>query len=111
MRRRFMIATGCAGLLAAASGVAAGAAVGHVVGQHGRAFSIQSMTIRQGETVVFLNDDTVPHNVTSSTPDNRFDLGSQMPGSATPVRFDKAGLVEVICAIHPRMHMTITVTE
>jgi plastocyanin len=80
-----------------------------VVHQKGRQFSVENMTVAQGEQVVFLNDDTVPHNIMSTTPDNAFDLGSQMPGSATPVSFDKAGDVAVLCAIHPRMHLVITV--
>jgi plastocyanin len=82
-----------------------------VVHQKGRAFSVATLTVARGEPVVFLNDDTVPHNIMSSSPDNAFDLGSQMPGSATPVSFDIAGVVVVICAIHPRMRMTITVTN
>jgi plastocyanin len=47
----------------------------------------------------------------SNSAENEFDLGSQAPGSAVPVSFDRAGIVAVICAIHPRMHMTITVTN
>jgi plastocyanin len=90
--------------------VTAGAA-DHVVHQKGRAFSEATMTVARGEPVLFFNDDTVPHNVMSATPDNAFNLGSQLPGTAIPVRFDVAGMVVVICAIHPRMRMTITVTE
>ncbi len=84
---------------------------GPVIRQKGRAFSTSSITVARGTPVTFLNDDNVPHNVLSETPDNAFDLGSQPPGSATPVTFDKAGTVAVICAIHPRMHMTIIVTN
>jgi plastocyanin len=83
----------------------------NVVRQKGRAFSVATLTVARGEPVVFLNDDTVPHNIMSASPDNAFDLGSQMPGSATPVSFDIAGVVVVICAIHPRMRMTIVVTN
>ncbi len=90
---------------------AAAAAADHVVHQKGRMFSMSEMTVARGEPVVFLNDDNVPHNIMSTTPDNAFDLGTQVPGSATPVTFDKAGTVAVICAIHPRMHLTITVTN
>jgi plastocyanin len=46
-----------------------------VVRQKGRAFSVVSMTVARGQPVVFLNDDTVPHNVMSSTLENAFDLG------------------------------------
>jgi plastocyanin len=92
-------------------GLCPGARAGgdRVVHQKGRMFSVETITVARGEQVVFLNDDTVPHNVMSTTPDNAFDLGSQMPGSATPVSFDKAGDVAVLCAIHPRMHLVITV--
>ena len=79
------------------------------IGQKGRMFSQENVTVPRGVAVQFVNDDTVPHNIMSLTPDNEFDLGSQMPGSVTPVTFDRAGIVAVVCAIHPRMHMTITV--
>jgi plastocyanin len=42
---------------------------------------------------------------------NEFDLGSQPPGASTDVTFDAAGDVQVICAIHPRMKMTLKVTD
>lgn len=106
MRKVYGLALACLALLALAA-----AASEQVVHQKGRAFSAATLTVRRGEPVIFLNDDTVPHNVTSQSADNAFDLGSQMPGNATPVTFDKAGRVDVICAIHPRMHMTIIVTE
>ena len=86
-------------------------AVDRVVHQKGRQFSVETLVLARGEQVVFLNDDTVPHNIMSSTLDNGFDLGSQMPGTATPVSFDKIGDVAVLCAIHPRMRMTITVKD
>jgi plastocyanin len=89
----------------------AGSADEHVVHQKGRAFSPDVMTVTRGEAVMFRNDDTVPHNVMSTTTGNTFDLGSQAPGTETPVTFDRAGTVDVICAIHPRMHMTLRITE
>jgi plastocyanin len=82
-----------------------------IVHQKGRIFSFETMTVPRGEPVVFLNDDTVPHNVMSTSRDNAFDLGSQAPGTSTPVRFDTAGDVSVLCAIHPRMHLTISVKD
>ena len=91
--------------------VAGASADDQIVHQKGRIFSVTAMTGGTGEPVMFLNDDTVPHNIMSTTPENAFDLGSQTPGNATPVTFDAAGVVAVICAIHPRMHMTITVTD
>jgi plastocyanin len=86
-------------------------AANHTIRQKGRVFSVDAMTVARGEPIIFENDDSVPHNVMSTSPDNAFDLGSQAPNTATPVTFDTAGVVAVICAIHPRMHLTITVTE
>jgi plastocyanin len=82
-----------------------------IVRQKGRVFSLENIKVTRGQQVLFLNDDTVPHNIMSNTADNEFDLGSQPPGSEVPVSFDRVGIVAVICAIHPRMHMTITVTN
>jgi plastocyanin len=79
--------------------------------QKGRVFSSEAITLKKGETVTFLNDDIIPHNIMSPTSGNAFNLGSQPPGAMTPVTFKQAGDVKVICAIHPRMKMTVTVTE
>jgi plastocyanin len=106
MRTGTLICIALLALLSMAAGIGE-----HIVGQKSRTFSMQALTVARGERVVFLNDDTVPHNIMSVTPENAFDLGSQAPGTATPVSFDRAGIVAVICAIHPRMHMTITVTN
>lgn len=80
-----------------------------VIHQQGRAFSSESVSIKKGEALTFLNDDTVPHNIMSSSKGNEFNLGSQPPGSSTDVSFNEAGEVLVICAIHPRMKMTVKV--
>ena len=82
-----------------------------IVHQKGRIFSMETLTVARGEPVVFLNDDTVPHNVMSAAPRNAFDLGSQPPGTSTPVSFDEAGEVTVLCAIHPHMRLVITVKD
>ena len=82
-----------------------------MIGQHGRKFSVASISVRKGQPVTFLNDDNVPHNVVSLSAGNEFDLGSQPPGTSTDVSFMVAGEVEVICAIHPRMKMIVSVTQ
>ena len=80
------------------------------VHQKGRMFSTESITIKKGDTVTFVNDDNVPHNIASTSKGNEFNLGSQ--GRAPRrVTFKEAGDAQVICAIHPRMKMTVTVTN
>ena len=98
--------------LAIICGLSTGAfAANQVVYQHGRLFSIESASVKKGEALTFLNDDTVPHNIMSATKGNEFNLGSQAPGSSTEVTFKEAGDVAVICAIHPRMRMVVKVVD
>ena len=96
--------------------IAAGFSVGayaatEVIHQQGRVFSSESLSVKKGDAVTFLNDDTVPHNIMSATKGNEFNLGSQAPGTSTDVTFKEAGDVQVICAIHPRMKMMVKVTD
>ncbi len=94
------------------AGLSAGAlAATQVIHQQGRVFSSESVTIKKGEALTFLNDDSVPHNIMSATKGNEFNLGSQPPGTSTDVTFKEAGDVQVICAIHPRMKMMVKVTD
>jgi plastocyanin len=95
-----------------ATGLSVGAyAATEVIHQHGRAFSVESISVKKGDALTFLNDDTVPHNIMSASKGNEFNLGSQAPGTATDVTFKDAGEVQVICAIHPRMKMMVKVTN
>ncbi len=94
------------------SGLSAGAlAANQMIHQQGRVFSSESVTIKKGEAITFLNDDTVSHNILSTSKGNEFNLGSQPPGTSTDVTFKEAGDVQVLCAIHPRMKLTVKVSE
>ena len=93
-------------------GLSVGALAANVtITQKGRVFSSESITIKKGESVTFANDDTVPHNIVSASKGNEFNLGSQPPGAATDVTFKESGEALVICAIHPRMKMTVKITD
>ena len=98
--------------LVVTAGLSAGAfAATEVIHQQGRVFSVESVTIKKGEMLTFLNDDSVPHNIMSTSKGNEFNLGSQPPGTSTDVTFKEAGEVQVICAIHPRMKMMVKVND
>jgi plastocyanin len=86
-----------------------GLVAAQAIRQKGRVFSIDSITIKSGESLTFINDDNVPHNIASSSQGNEFNLGSQPPGTSTDVTFTEAGDVQVFCAIHPRMKLTVKV--
>ena len=103
-----VILTVAAGLfLALAASAATG--VDTKIVQKNKAFSTSALTIKAGDTLTFVNDDQVTHNVYSVTPGLAFDLRTQLPGHADTVRFQRAGVVDVACAIHPRMSLTLTV--
>jgi plastocyanin len=103
---RKSVALGTAALLAFS---ALAVAADHVITQKGRLFSVESITIKKGDTITFSNDDTVPHNILSLSSGSEFNLGSQQPGSSTPVTFNTAGEFDVTCAIHPRMKLAVKV--
>jgi plastocyanin len=107
MRRLSLLA------LAILSGLSAGAALAatQAITQKGRVFSADHVTIKKGEALTFMNDDSVPHNIVSTSKGNEFNLGSQSPGASTDVTFKEVGDATVICAIHPRMKLQVTVTE
>jgi plastocyanin len=93
-------------------GLIAGAMVAkQAVRQQGRMFSVDSITVKAGESLTFVNDDNVPHNIASVSKGNEFNLGSQRPGTSTDVTFTEAGEAQVFCAIHPRMKLTVKVTN
>jgi plastocyanin len=98
--------------LAVLSGLSVGALAANLtITQKGRVFSSDSVTIKKGEALTFLNDDTVPHNIISTSKGNEFNLGSQPPGASTDVTFKEVGDALVICAIHPRMKLTVKITD
>jgi plastocyanin len=107
--RQLTVSTAVAFFLGAA--VAAALAAEHTINQQGKVFSAAELAIKKGDTVVFLNDDNITHNVLSITPGNDFNLGAIGPGHSTPLTFTKAAVVDIICAIHPSMKMQVKVTE
>ena len=108
--RTNLITTVLAGL-ALAGGFTVAFAAQQVISQKGKAFSESAVTIKKGDTVMFVNDDNIDHNILSATVGNEFNLGSQAPGTSESVTFKNAGVVNVICAIHPRMKLAVTVAD
>jgi len=93
------------------SGLMLALAAERTIGQKGRIFSETEVTIKSGEKLNFLNDDDIVHNVMSTSAGNEFNIGAQAPGISTPVTFKTKGDIAVICAIHPRMKMTVKVID
>jgi plastocyanin len=83
----------------------------HVVNQKGKAFSVKRLNVQQGDNVKFVNDDPFAHNIFSLSDVKSFDLGSYGQGLSKSVLMDKAGTVEVECAVHPDMKLVIEVKK
>lgn len=67
------------------------------------------LPITRGQKVRFSNVDTLVHNVFSTSEAKEFDLGDQSPGTQQEVAFNKTGLVQIFCNIHPQMSLTVLV--
>ena len=83
----------------------------HVVSQKGKAFAPGKLVVQTGDSVRFVNDDPFAHNVFSLSDTKSFDLGSYGQGLSKSVTLDKPGTVEVECAVHPDMKLTIEVRK
>lgn len=101
----------CAAVLVSALFSAHAFGAEQIVSQKGKAFSIKKLKIKVGDTVKFVNEDPFSHNIFSLSPAKSFDLGTYPQGGAKSVTFDKAGTIEVECAIHPEMTLSIEVEK
>ena len=88
---------------------------GASVPTNGKFYEPNSVETTVGSMVTWVNDDTVPHTVTSGTventrpkPDGSFDSGIINPGNSFPFVFDKAGEYPYYCMIHPWMTGKVT---
>jgi plastocyanin len=102
-------------LAVAATLVGAGTLVGsaasqYMVSQKGREFRPGDLTIKRGEMVTIVNDDAdLRHHAYVDSDKFKFDSGDQEPGSRTDITFTVAGSFDVLCAIHPKMKLTVKV--
>ena len=83
----------------------------HLIDQKSNKFNKKHLKIKVGDNVKFRNSDPYAHNVFSLSDAKPFDLGSYPQGQSKKINFDKEGLVEVECSIHPMMQMTIEVSK
>ena len=104
---RFLLAA--AALAAGATGLAH--ATEYEVTQKDNQFSVQSLKVHPGDVVSFRNDDPHFHNIFSLSDTQSFDLGSYPRGQARKVTANKEGTIDIECAIHPHMKMTVQVAK
>lgn len=74
----------------------------HTMNQKGMKFIPHVLPIAAGDSVKFLNDDGVDHNV--YTPDNEgYNLGMFPKGQTREYTFAKPGAYSQLCSVHPEM--------
>ena len=78
------------------------------VSMAGRQFTPSSLTVAEGATVSFVNDDDRDHTVTAN--DGSFDSGIKAQGTTYTRTFTTAGTYPYFCIIHPDMTGTVLVT-
>jgi len=97
---------GAAGLWFATSGVAAGPSAKHTVTIEATSYKPETMTVKKGESVTWVNKDPFPHTVTAA---GKFDSKSIAANGKWSYRATKAGEFPYICTLHPNMKGTIKV--
>ncbi len=73
-----------------------------------------SVSIKAGDTVIWANDDTAAHTVTSGSPSEGpsgiFDSSLVIAGDSFEVTFDNSGSYDYFCIVHPWMTGSIQVS-
>ncbi len=78
-------------------------------------FSPSKLTVQPGTTVIWTNDDSAVHTVTSGTsssgPNGMFDSALFGPGNTFEYQFNAVGTHDYFCLVHPWMTGMVTVPQ
>ena len=85
------------------------AAETYTVTMRGMTYAPATLTVRVGDTIRFVNDDAVNHDVFVPTVGHALHLGTQEPAAEKLLVLMKAGTFRVECAIHAHMLLTVEV--
>ena len=72
------------------------------------AFDPAEVTVAVGDTVTWVNDDSVDHDVTADSFSSG-DPGGMAPGDTFDHTFEEAGTFDYVCTVHPGMEGSVTV--
>ena len=79
----------------------------HTIEIKGMEFVPASLAVNSGDTVIWKNEDVVPHTATSTA--KGFDSGGIEPGESWTYVAAKKGSFPYACSYHPTMKATLTV--
>jgi plastocyanin len=105
-RRAFLAWAASGGAAAALAAISCGqtparAPVTHTVTIEGMRFTPESLTVKVGDSVVWVNRDMFPHSATSRT--GGFDSASIAPEQTWTYTTTTAGDFPYVCSFHPTM--------
>jgi plastocyanin len=83
----------------------------HRVEIDGLKYKPAKITVKKGDTVVWVNSDDRDHTVVSKDKGKTFDSGKIAAGEKFTYKFGDAGKFEYGCEYHPRMKGTVEVTD
>ena len=106
LRRRLLLATGAAALVSAYTLRAQAAPATHTVTIDAFEFKPATLTVKQGDVVVWHNADPVPHTATAH---GTFDSGSLTAGASWRYTAAMKGHFDYVCTLHPTMKATLIV--
>lgn len=79
----------------------------HVVVIESMRFAPQTLTVKPGDRITWINKDLVPHTATADA--GKFDSRSIAPSASWTFVAGKPGNFPYVCAFHPTMTGTLTV--
>ncbi len=79
----------------------------HTIIMEGVAFVPETVTVKQGDTVVWVNKDLFPHTATAQ--DRSFDSREMAPAKTWKYVARKNGTFPYVCTLHPTMKGTLVV--
>ena len=97
---RLAVACACASLFAGAEAIGAEKPATHTVIIDGVKYEPEVVTVKRGETVVWINKDPFPHTVTAK---GGFDSHDIAAGKSWKYTARKPGEYAYICTLHPNM--------
>lgn len=102
----------CAAIALGVAAISSAGQAGQVitVEQKGRMFEPTTLEVNVGDTVRIVNNDgDLLHHAYIDSGTFDFDSGEQEPGTSMDIPFTTPGTFEVLCGIHPKMRLVVTV--
>ena len=94
-------------LLAVLSAAGAAASATHTVVIADMKFSPESLTVKRGDTIVWVNKDVFPHNARAQ--DRSFESPDLGTNKSWRYVATKAGTFSYVCTLHPMMKGTLVI--